>query len=155
MAQLYLVRHAKAGERRSWTGDDLHRPLSKKGRKQSEALAARLVKHDPTALLSSPYVRCIETLEPLARLTGLPVEIEHRLEEYQPIEPLLELIRTVRNGAVLCTHGDLIPAALARLEKGGTQLRTKPDWRKSSVWVLKRNRHGDIVHATVRPPIIV
>jgi 8-oxo-dGTP diphosphatase len=152
---VYLVRHAKAGDRTSWTGTDLDRPLSKKGRKQSAALAARLVKDRPTALLSSPYVRCTQTLEPLAELTGLPVEIDVRLEEYQPVEPLLELCRTAPLGAVLCTHGDLIPAVLEALAKSGTHVRSKRDYRKSSVWVLKRNKHGQIIHATVRPPVVV
>ena len=38
-ATLYLVRHAKAGERRLWTGSDLDRPLSRKGHKQAEQIA--------------------------------------------------------------------------------------------------------------------
>ena len=42
MAKLYLLRHAKAGERRLWDGDDVERPLSAKGRKQSDLLAERL-----------------------------------------------------------------------------------------------------------------
>ena len=42
MAELYLVRHAKAGERRLWDGDDLDRPLSPKGWKQADLLATRL-----------------------------------------------------------------------------------------------------------------
>ena len=155
MAQLYLVRHAKAGEREGWKGADFDRPLSNKGWKQSAALATRMMKHDPTALLSSPYVRCVQTLEPLAEMSGLTIEIEHRLEEYQPLEPMLELLRTAPNGSVLCTHGDLIPAALDALRNSGTQIRTKPDYRKSTVWLLKRNKHGNIVHATVRPPLVV
>ena len=54
MAQLYLVRHAKAGERRLWTGDDIDRPLSRKGWQQSERIAKRLSKLDPTMLLFCP-----------------------------------------------------------------------------------------------------
>ncbi len=44
---IYLVRHAKAGERRVWDGDDEARPLSKLGWKQSEAIAKRLAKREP------------------------------------------------------------------------------------------------------------
>ena len=152
MAQLYLVRHAKAGERRLWTGNDLDRPLSKKGWKQSEAVAKRLARLDPSALLSSEYVRCIQTLEPLGARLQRPITVEPRLTEDEPVEPLLELLAEVPNGAVLCSHGDLIPAAIIALRTQGTKLRTPVDWRKASVWVLKRNKQGTVVEATVWPP---
>lgn len=152
MAQLYLVRHAKAGERRLWTGNDLDRPLSKKGWKQSEAVAKRLARLDPSALLSSEYVRCIQTLEPLGARLQRPITVEPRLTEDEPVEPLLDLLAEVPNGAVLCSHGDLIPAAIVALRKQGTKLRTPVDWRKASVWVLTRNKQGVIVQATVWPP---
>lgn len=155
MAHLYLVRHAKAGERRAWKGDDRDRPLSKKGRKQSELLAHRLSRVGPTLLCSSPYVRCVQTLEPLGKRLDLPVEIEERLTEDEPIEPVLELIGRLDDGAVMCSHGDIIPAVIRALQESGTQLRTPPDWRKASVWMLNRNRRGTIVHATVWPPPIV
>ena len=67
MAKLYLVRHAKAGERRLWEDDDIDRPMSAKGWKQAELLGERLAALDVGTLLSSPYVRCVQTLEPLAK----------------------------------------------------------------------------------------
>lgn len=155
MARLYLVRHAKAGERRLWDGDDVDRPLSAKGWKQSELLAKRLAKLEAGTLLSSPYVRCVQTLEPLARKLKQPIEIDQRLSEDEPFEPVLELLAEVTPGAVMSSHGDIIPATLAALERRGTEIRTPPDWRKASVWVLKRNTHGAIVHATVWPPPVV
>ena len=153
--KLYLVRHAKAGERRLWTGDDLDRPLSKKGWKQSEALAKRLAGRDPSILLSSPYVRCIETLEPLAKRLGTRVDVDKRLTEEEPVDPVIELLAEVPDGTVLCSHGDIIPATVLELESRGTALRTPVDWRKASVWVLKRNKRGEIVHATVWPPPVL
>lgn len=152
MAQLYLVRHAKAGERRLWQADDLDRPLSKKGWKQSEALAKRLVKLEPSTLLSSPYVRCIQTLEPLGRRLKRPVEVDRRLTEDEPFEPVLDLIAEAADRTVLCSHGDIIPAVIGALHDDGTELRTPVDWRKASVWVLKRDKRGRIVTATVWPP---
>ncbi len=155
MAQLYFVRHAKAGERRLWTGDDMDRPLSKIGWKQSALLAKRLAGLEPSELLSSPYVRCIQTLEPLAERIGGKVTIEPRLCEDEPFEPVLELLGEVPARTVLCTHGDIIPATLSALERRGTDIRTQPDWRKASCWVLKRNKRGVIVHATVWPPPVL
>lgn len=152
MSQLYLVRHAKAGERRLWHGSDLDRPLSKKGWKQSEAIGKRLAKLGPSDLLSSPYVRCIQTLEPLGRRLERSIAVEHRLTEDESIEPVLELLQEVAGGAVLCSHGDIIPATIQALKSTGTGIRTPVDWRKASVWVLKRNKRGRIVTATVWPP---
>lgn len=155
MANLYVVRHAKAGERRLWNGDDIDRPLSKLGRKQSALIGKRLAKLEPTALLSSPYVRCIQTLEPLGRITGHDVVVDQRLREDEPFEPVLDLLRDAPGGTVLSTHGDIIPAVMEALARRGMKMNTAPDWRKGAIWVLKRNRKGDIVHATVRPPPVV
>ncbi|NNE11057.1 MAG: histidine phosphatase family protein [Ilumatobacter sp.] len=152
MANLYLVRHAKAGERRSWSGDDVDRPLSKPGWKQAKLLGARLAELDPTTLCSSPYVRCVQTLEPLAERIGGKVEIEERLREEEPFEPVLDLLRELPPRSVLSTHGDLIPAVVMALERRGMTCSSRPDWRKASVWVLKRNKHGEIVSSTVWPP---
>lgn len=152
MGKLYLVRHAKAGERRLWDGDDLERPLSPKGWKQAELLASRLATLDISSLHSSPYMRCVQTLEPLALWLDRTIEIDTRLSEEEPFEPMLELLTEVPDGAVMCSHGDMIPATIGALERRGTEIRTPPDWRKASVWVLRRNKHGKIVHATVWPP---
>jgi 8-oxo-dGTP diphosphatase len=152
MGKLYLVRHAKAGERRLWDGDDIERPLSPKGWKQADLLASRLLGLDVSALYSSPYVRCMQTLQPLADLLDLEVEADARLSEGEQFEPVIEMLTEVPDAAVMCSHGDLIPATIGALERRGSEIRTPPDWRKASVWVLRRNKHGKIVHATVWPP---
>lgn len=155
MAHLYVVRHAKAGERRLWSDDDMQRPLSKKGWKQSELVAKRIAKLGPTKLVSSPYVRCVQTLEPLGTLTDTKVKVDQRLCEDEPFEPVLELLRELPAGSVLSTHGDIIPATMQALTRRGMKMNTPPDWRKAAVWVLKRNKKGEIVHATVWPPPVV
>jgi 8-oxo-dGTP diphosphatase len=137
-AVIYFVRHAKAGERRVWDGADVDRPLSNTGWKQSSAVARRLAKKDVTALYASPYVRCMQTLEPLGNLTGLKVQAEKRLFEDEPFEPVLDLLNEVEDGAVLCSHGDIIPAVIKALVRRGMQVETPADWSKASVWVLRR-----------------
>ncbi len=150
-AVIYLVRHAKAGERRVWDGDDVDRPLSKTGWKQAEAVAHRLAKRDVTALYSSPYVRCMQTLEPLGTRTGLHVQPEPRLFEDEPFEPVLDLLNEVEDGAVLCSHGDIIPAVIKALARRGMKVETPPDWGKAAVWVLNR-KGGHITKGKVWPP---
>lgn len=155
MSLLYLVRHAKAEQRRSWTANDADRPLNTKGWKQAELLSQRLAELDPGLLCSSPYVRCVQTLEPLATRLGATIETDRRLGEGEPIEPMLDLLAEAPDHSVLSSHGDIIPATLTLLDERGTELRTPPDWRKASVWVLSRNDKGSIVHATVWPPPVV
>ena len=135
---VYLVRHAKAGERRLWTADDIERPLSKRGWRQSEAVAKRLAKKGATTLYSSAYVRCVQTLEPLGRLIDADVRIEPRLLEAEPFEPVLDLLGEVEDGAVLCSHGVIIPPTSQALHRRGMAVETPADWGTSSVWVLRR-----------------
>lgn len=151
---LYLVRHAKAGERRTWEGDDHDRPLSQKGRRQSEAIAKRLAKKGATELRSSSYVRCVQTLEPLAERLGTEVVADPRLAEDEPFEPVLDLLAEAADGTVLCSHGDIIPAVVQALQRRGMQVETPADWRKGSIWVLRRSK-GRIVKGKVWPPAVV
>jgi 8-oxo-dGTP diphosphatase len=148
---IYFVRHAKAGERRVWDGDDVERPLSRTGWRQAEHLAERLRSKGVTHLVSSPYVRCVQTLEPLAEILGLEVVTDHRLHEGEPFEPVLDLLVEAPGGAVLCSHGDIIPDTIQALHRRGTELQTPPDWRKASTWVLRRKK-GRVVKAKVWPP---
>jgi len=150
-AVIYLVRHAKAGERRVWDGDDVLRPLSKTGWKQSEAISRRLSRQGVSSLHASPYVRCMQTLEPLGQRVGLNVNPEQRLFEDEPFEPVLDLLNEVDDGAVLCSHGDIIPTVIKALVRRGMQVETPAEWGKGSVWVLKRK--GDrITRGKVWPP---
>lgn len=150
-AVVYLVRHAKAGERRIWDGDDRLRPLSKHGWRQAELVGKRLAGKDATALYSSPYVRCVQTLEPLAARLGTTVVEEQRLCEGEPWEPVLDLIAEVPSGAVLCSHGDIIPEVIQALHRRGMEIQTPADWRKATTWVLKR-KDGHVAKGKVWPP---
>jgi 8-oxo-dGTP diphosphatase len=148
---VYLVRHAKAGERRVWFDADDLRPLSKQGVKQAEAIATRLAAKGATDLYSSPFLRCLQTLEPLAERLGTNIHVDDRLAEDQSFEGALVLIGEVEDGAVLCSHGDVIPATIDALVRRGMEVQTPADWRKGTVWVLKRK--GDrITNGKVWPP---
>jgi phosphohistidine phosphatase SixA len=133
---VFLVRHAKAGHRADWNGDDWERPLSTNGHLQAAAIADRLAGEPLKSLWSSPYVRCVQTLEPLAERVGLPIAADDRLAEGARTDDTLELIRVAGDGAVFCTHGDVLTDAMNELVRRGTELTTPPEWRKGSVWVL-------------------
>ena len=150
---LFVVRHAKAGSRDRWDGDDVDRPLTPAGRKQSDAITERLAGEDIRSLWASPYVRCMDTLVPLGHLLGLDVVAEPRLAEGGTVETSLALLREVGDGAVLCSHGDVITELIQALARRGTKLLTPPDWRKATIWVLDTpDVDGTVATATVEPP---
>jgi 8-oxo-(d)GTP phosphatase len=105
----FLVRHGRAGKRDQWEGDDRRRPLDDRGRRQAESLADRLGGYPVTRLVSSPYDRCVQTLEPLARRLELSIELRDELAEGAPGPPALALIKTLAGATpVLSTHGDIV-----------------------------------------------
>lgn len=111
-----LLRHASAGDRDDWDGDDFHRPLDGRGRRQAAELVEPLRRLGVRRVLSSPYVRCVETVEPLASALGVPVELNDRLTEGAGAGAGLLLHE---DGVVCCTHGDIVEAVLGRgLKKG-------------------------------------
>jgi broad specificity phosphatase PhoE len=113
-----LLRHAAAGDRDDWDGDDLHRPLNAKGRRQAAALVELLRPLGVRRLVSSPYVRCLETIEPLGAALEVAVESDDRLAEGAG-PGAVELLR--EDGVVCCTHGDIVEALLGRgLKKGAS-----------------------------------
>jgi 8-oxo-dGTP diphosphatase len=152
--KLHVVRHAAAGHRHQWDGPDPDRPLTGKGRHQAAGLAGLLAGAGIARLVSSPYVRCVQTLEPLAAELGLPVETDRRLAEGAGGEAALDLAAELAadGDAVLCSHGDVIPEMLHRLRCDGTRFKEPVTWPKGSTWVLT----GDGDHWTkaryVPPP---
>jgi broad specificity phosphatase PhoE len=148
---VYVVRHAKAGSRRAWSGDDELRPLSKRGRAQARAIAKRLGGTDISRVVSSPYVRCVETVEPLAQRLGLLVETSNALAEgAMAADAVLLLEKCGDDDVVLCTHGDVLGNLLVHAERQGVELGDERI-EKASVWELEVV-DGAIRSARYEPP---
>ena len=123
---LLLLRHASAGDRDAWEGDDRDRPLDKRGRRQAKKLVERLRPVRIEAILSSPYCRCLETVGPLARDRRLEIEVRNELGEESQAEEGTALVRSLAGrDIVVCGHGGLdsvVPDA--------------PKWKKGAAFVL-------------------
>jgi 8-oxo-(d)GTP phosphatase len=112
---VFLVRHAKAANRDLWTGADRDRPLVDRGRHQAERLARALVPERPALVAASPWLRCVETAEPLAGALGVPVEPDDRLGYDGPnLAAFVDACVGEHAGraVVAVSHGDLIPMYL-------------------------------------------
>ena len=133
---IYLVRHAHAGDRRRWSGDDGDRPLSAKGRDQAEVIAEVLGAAPIARVLSSPSRRCQQTVGPLVHRLGVAIEVVEVFDEGAPVRPARKLLdELARDDAdvVVCGHGDLIPELLDGLRHDGVEL-DGVGCAKGSVW---------------------
>ena len=133
---VYLVRHAKAGSRKAWSGDDSLRPLSKTGRTQARAIGKALADAGITRIVSSPFVRCRETVEPLAQRIGIDVVLADALAEGASLTDALRLVEKLSDEDVaLCSHGDVFGDLLHHYALAGVEL-DDDRLEKASVWVL-------------------
>jgi 8-oxo-dGTP diphosphatase len=149
---LLLVRHAKAGKREDWTGDDDLRPLSDAGQRQADALRALLPLFGADRVLSAPRLRCVQTVGGVAEDLGVDVRHEHLLSEEgywpDPVLGIARLLAIAGDGGtpVVSSQGGVIPDLVSALaDRDGIELTASRGGvvpsKKGSLWVL-----------TFRPP---
>jgi 8-oxo-(d)GTP phosphatase len=146
-SELVLVRHANAGSRHAWTGDDDLRPLDERGRWQATRLAHVLSLFHPTRLVAAPALRCQQTLEPLAAAGSAPEEpaqpirTDARLSEEFPggvaaaTDAVLELA-TPSESVLVCGHGKVIPGMLESLKPGNARVGESFATPKGGGWIV-------------------
>jgi 8-oxo-dGTP diphosphatase len=153
---LLLVRHAKAGRRDDFDGEDRLRPLSKAGQAQAQALTELLPLFGPDRIGAAPPVRCRDTVAPVADALGLPVVDEPLLSEGLYGDDPDATLQRVRELAalpgvtVVSSQGGVIPDAVAMLARDAAEpVAVDPHdvpSKKGSVWVLGA-RDGALVSA--------
>jgi 8-oxo-dGTP diphosphatase len=123
---LLLLRHASAGSRDEWAGDDRGRPLDKRGARQAQKLIRVLADLEIDCILTSPYLRCVQSVEPLAAARSLAAEVREELSEEQQHTAGIQLVRGLAgSGALVCGHGGLEHA-----------IRDPPRWKKGMILVV-------------------
>jgi len=134
---IVLLRHAKAGRRTQWQGDDRLRPLDKAGRLQARELPAFLSAFTPVSVVSANRVRCVQTLEPFAVATGMDLAIspafsdESYLDDPEATQNELLALAKSLPAAVVCSQGIAVPGLVTDLT-GLEDTRA----RKGAAWVL-------------------
>ena len=143
-----LVRHAKAGKRSDWNGDDYERPLDPAGEQQAGALVEFLSYFCPDRIYSARPLRCRQTVQPLADALDLAVRVapEFDDEEYAraPEATLTTLHALAKPGrvSVVCSQGVTIPALVDAV----APMNRSSETRKGAAWVLSLV-DGDVVAA--------
>ena len=153
-----LLRHAQALDKRSWDGPDEERPLSRRGEAQAVALVAHLSSLPVRRVLSSPALRCRQTVEHLARRLDVPVELSDLLAPDADVTRLGFFVDDrACDDAVLCTHGETLAALLARWQSAQrlrlpipVQRRGKGVTEKSGSWVVEEQ--SGMLQARYLPP---
>lgn len=118
---LVIVRHAKALHRSRWPEADPLRPLDARGRERAEALVPLLAAYGVTRVLTSPSVRCLDTVLPYAVAAGLGTRLKEGLSEEgfaeRPSRAPHQLTQLLERGdpAVLCSHGPVLPVLFEAL----------------------------------------
>lgn len=150
---VHIVRHGAAGDRSEWEGPDHERPLTEKGFAQAEALKGELAGIGVARILSSPYVRCTQTVEPLAEAIGVEMETTDALAEGAGQREIADLIDEVAGSTVvLSSHGDVIPAMLQRLQWMGVEFLSPFACKKGSTWVVGHDGLGYDEALYIPPP---
>ncbi len=126
-----LVRHGVAGERAQWDEEDHLRPLDRRGERQAAALPQSLSDLPIRRILTSPAVRCVQTVAALGVALGMEVEETPALAEGAARADIMALLPTIGAGTVLCTHGDVCHKIVGR--------RKTP---KGSAWVVDVGARG-------------
>lgn len=137
-----LVRHAKAGSRKRFKGDDTVRPLDAKGKEQSAALVAQLRIFGADTVFAADRVRCVDTVMPLAEALSVEVSTEPLLtEEGYAADPEAARVRAVEIAAlpgtpVICSQGGVIPDLMQWWATSAGVTLPSARNRKASTWVL-------------------
>jgi 8-oxo-dGTP diphosphatase len=138
-----VVRHASAGDRKDWSGEDRLRPLDERGRRQAEELVRLLGRFDVRYIVSADNLRCVQTVLPLSESIGVPIADERLIScdgfagNEQQAEQLIREIGDDGEAVVVCSQREVIPDLITRLaESDELPLEGRPKAKKASVWSL-------------------
>ncbi len=121
---IIALRHGKAMPASSWDGPDHTRPLLQRGVDQALSIAPGIAAYRPARLYSSTAERCLRTIAPTGRITGLEVAEKKGISQdaYSPDAGKVDRIvaKRLNRGvtSVLCSHGPVLPQIIAAVARG-------------------------------------
>jgi 8-oxo-dGTP diphosphatase len=153
-----LVRHGHAGTKRRSPRKDSLRSLNEQGVAEAEALVPLLAPFEPVRIISSPFLRCLQSVTPLAHAVGITVRESPSLVPDAGAAATILALNIAFNGSgtvVLCTHGEVIHDMQARLGPDGPpNFNADAPREKASVWLLEREGRRFVSGTYLAPPMV-
>ncbi|WP_035770048.1 NUDIX hydrolase [Arthrobacter castelli] len=115
---IILLRHAKAKPRSTWTLAEGDRTLVASGHRQAKAVGRLLSAWRPKRVLTSPWVRCVQTVKPYAKMADPKVkQIDALTEAAHKRQPkkaraVAEGVFDKRKPVIICSHRPVLPTLL-------------------------------------------
>lgn len=145
-----VLRHAKAKPRSTWAGAEGERTLAATGKRQALAVGRLLEAWHPERIISSPWIRCMQTVFPYSKASGISIKEKRSLTEADNARAPRRARKTAESlfekrdrAVVLCTHRPVLPTVLHVLgEHVGKRLRSHlpthdPYLKPGEMWVLQ------------------
>ena len=147
-----IVRHGKAVPADAWDGPDSTRPLLLRGTAQATGIAPSIAAYRPHKIISSTAARCLATIAPLAKLTGLKIKetdgISQDAYSREAITAQLSKRIKQKRSIVLCSHGPVIPELIEEL---AALTRTPPTNEFRSLGALSTGEYS-VLHISSEHP---
>jgi phosphohistidine phosphatase SixA len=139
---VYIVRHSLAVPRKEWEGNDVDRPLTKRGVAQSEVVARWSTGIELSSIMSSPTRRCLDTVAGVAAAHDLPVltRSELAIGDTQLAKDLVSALLAEDLDVLICTHGENVLPILRDIRPRA--ISGKKWASKGSVWTLMNSDRG-------------
>lgn len=147
---LILLRHGKALSPNEWSGDDSDRPLDSLGQRQAKRLLPNYLPYQVDEIHSSDAMRCIETVEPLARALKINIVISEELGEYRHFsnkDAAFQYTQDVienGNSVLICSHNPILPMVVKKLIGKKTFKELDARLNPGEAWIL-HHREGEII----------
>lgn len=157
-APVIVLRHCGAVARTSHRDGDADRPLTVTGRMQADMVGGVLAAYGPTAVLSSPSLRCLETVDPYCRREAVAVEVVPALSEEGHAErpdaaaELLRVLVAESAPVIVCTHRPVLPSLLGAVGQAGQPGRDPNELLLPGEFLALHTAEGAVVAADRHAP---
>jgi 8-oxo-dGTP diphosphatase len=153
---LLVVRHGVAVARGKWSRPDAERPLDDTGRRQAARMVPVLAAYAPTRLLSSPSVRCVDTLRPFVDVTGAELLAKKGLSEEgfeaapHKVHKHLRRLLEAAEPAAICSHGPLFGPLVSALGQRADETVSRGDRQLLNRLAKSSLDKGEVLVCTMR-----
>jgi 8-oxo-dGTP diphosphatase len=151
---IIVARHGKAIPAEAWDGSDATRPLLARGTAQAASIALGLAAYRPAKIFSSTAVRCVSTVAPAARATGLELTETDAISQQAYESGTSDVAGFVakrmrrKKTVVLCSHGPVIPSIIDEISRATN---TAPTTEFLSMGALSTGEFS-VLHVSVKHP---